>query len=132
MAAIGCFLMKAVKMRIASMGYSSAFRLVCVLEVAAVSEKPRNKSTDKRQIKGNNTRKCLGNELRCHMHNFAWILQVFFLENYCRNCLKSEKNVNSSQSTYMIFVRDLFSPSALSSGESFVLLIRKLAGVFLV
>lgn len=112
------------------MGYSSAFRLVCVLEVTAVSEKPRNKSTDKRQIKGNNTRKCLGNELRCHMHSFAWILQGFFLENYCRNCLKSEKNVNSSQSTYMIFVRDLFSPSALSSGESFVLLIRKLAGFF--
>lgn len=60
------------------MGYSSAFRLVCVLEVTAVSEKPRNKSTDKCQIKGNNTRKCLGNELRCYMHNFAWILQGFF------------------------------------------------------
>lgn len=76
--AIGCFLMKAAKMRIASMGYSSAFRLVCVLEVTAVSEKPRNKSTDKCQIKGNNTRKCLGNELRCYMHNFTWILQGFF------------------------------------------------------
>lgn len=49
----------------------------------------------------------------------------FFFENYCRNCLKSEKTVNSLQSTYMIFVRGLFSPSALSSGESFVLLIRK-------
>lgn len=60
------------------MGYSSAFRLVCVLEVTAVSEKPRNKSTGKRQIKGNNTRKCLCNELRCHMHSFAWILQVFW------------------------------------------------------
>lgn len=106
------------------MGYSSAFRPVCVLEVTAVSEKPQNKSTDKRQIKGNNNRKCLGNELRCYMHSFAWILQVFF-ENYCRNCLKSEKTVNSLQSTYMIFVRGLFSPSALSSGESFVLLIRK-------